>query len=121
MVDEGTDYPLVHGSLMLLAFGFLAPAGTFVARYLKTLGTKTNEYNNLFTNMKWKGHPWYLIHITIQYIVLALTISAFVIIESDIGSSRHFDNPHAIIGLTVVILTLIQVCFFWINSLNLCF
>lgn len=35
---EGTDYALIHGSLMLLAFGFLAPAGTFVARYLKALG-----------------------------------------------------------------------------------
>jgi hypothetical protein len=88
------DYPLIHGALMLLAFGFLAPAGTFVARYLKGI-----------------GHPWYLIHMGIQYTLLALMFAAFVIIENDLGPRRdaHFRNPHTIIGLTIVILTFVQV------------
>eukprot|EP00026_Physarum_polycephalum_P009273 Phypoly_transcript_09389.p1 GENE.Phypoly_transcript_09389~~Phypoly_transcript_09389.p1 ORF type:complete len:438 (+),score=41.45 Phypoly_transcript_09389:95-1315(+) len=90
------DYQLIHGSLMLLAWGFLAPAGTFVARYLKGI-----------------GHPWYLIHIGIQYTVLGLTVASFIIIENNLGGMRdnHFQNPHEIIGLTIVILTFIQVLF----------
>jgi hypothetical protein len=38
-------------------------------------------------------------------------VSSFVIIENDLGSNRqlHFQNPHQIIGLTIVILTFLQV------------
>ncbi len=94
--------------------GFLAPLGTFVARYLKGIGIfffpvyffLSNEISSLL-----KGHAWYILHLAIQYTTLALIVAGFIIIETDLGSLRsaHFNSAHQVIGIIVIALVFVQV------------
>jgi len=84
---------LFHGLVMLVAWGLLVVQGNYLARFLKGL-----------------GHIWFQLHVSIQVIVLALTIVAFIVIEDSLGSvsSNHFTGVHQYFGIIIVTLAILQ-------------
>eukprot|EP01112_Ceratiomyxa_fruticulosa_P001704 TRINITY_DN1186_c0_g1_i3.p1 TRINITY_DN1186_c0_g1~~TRINITY_DN1186_c0_g1_i3.p1 ORF type:complete len:400 (-),score=54.45 TRINITY_DN1186_c0_g1_i3:173-1372(-) len=84
---------LFHGPVMLIAWGLLVVQGNYIARFLKGL-----------------GHLWFQLHVSIQVLVLALTIAAFIVIENYLGpsSSDHFSGVHHFFGLFIVFLAILQ-------------
>lgn len=79
----------VHGVLMAISWGFLFPVGVTIARFMKHLDPL-----------------WFKLHRGIQILGFALTIIAFIII---LETGSHTEHAHMGIGITVVILTTIQV------------
>jgi len=84
---------------MVLAWGFFAIAGNFVARYSKPS----------------HGPWWFRIHVVIMSFTVLLTAVGFALIVSfvqDIADNdptkEHFDGAHQCIGLIIVFLTMIQ-------------
>jgi len=81
----------VHGSLMLISWGFILPLGAIFARYLKA----------------YPDALWFKLHRSFQpsgYLIsLIALIIAFVMVSS------HFAVSHGIVGLTVMCLGFVQV------------
>jgi len=79
--------PYIHGSLMVLSYGFVIPFGIFVARYIK-------DY-----------HWWFPLHILSQVLALMMIASAFII--AAVMVNTQFSTIHSWLGLTVLSLSLI--------------
>ncbi|TRY68796.1 hypothetical protein TCAL_09394 [Tigriopus californicus] len=94
----------LHGSLMVLAWIFLASVGTFTARYCKKdFGDKKVLGKDL----------WFPIHQVFMTSTWVIGISAVVIIfvesgVSPLGAEQIKANPHGLIGLLATILMFIQ-------------
>lgn len=103
------SYPLVkaHGSLMIIAWVFIASIGIFVARYMKPfwpnstlLGTKV----------------WFAVHRICMGSVMTLTVISFIIIFVEVGGYAHdisvvvgsitLGRLHPVLGIIVTILVI---------------
>eukprot|EP00010_Vexillifera_abyssalis_P001205 CAMPEP_0201552636 /NCGR_PEP_ID=MMETSP0173_2-20130828/16829_1 /ASSEMBLY_ACC=CAM_ASM_000268 /TAXON_ID=218659 /ORGANISM="Vexillifera sp., Strain DIVA3 564/2" /LENGTH=270 /DNA_ID=CAMNT_0047963147 /DNA_START=386 /DNA_END=1194 /DNA_ORIENTATION=- len=84
-----------HGMLMTLSFGVLMTFAVFASRYLKQLW--------------W----WFPFHWGMITVCLLAAISAFVIIFVYIedNNAQHFANPHAVVGLVTLILSVLSALF----------
>ncbi|KAJ3374767.1 hypothetical protein GGF31_006665 [Allomyces arbusculus] len=86
-----TTVVLVHAVCMVVAWGLLTNVAIYVVAFLKgTLGDK-----------------WFRIHWGIMAVVALLNIAGFVIIV--VNSTRHFTDPHGILGLVVFALLWVQI------------
>jgi len=91
-VSSNIDTKLVHGSLMFIAWFFIAPTGFIFARFLK-------GYN-------W----WFNAHKISMSLGMIIMICGFGVIVSEVQNvkSGHFNNAHKIIGLIIVIIGVSQ-------------
>jgi hypothetical protein len=86
--EEGDSYK--HGSIMIVAWLFLSPVGTFVARHLKQqLG----------------GAWWFNLHRAAQVLAVLFTIVAASLM---LAVHVEIDNPHAKLGMSAFVLCLCQ-------------
>ena len=86
---------IIHGVLMFLSMGFLMPFGAVVARFGKDA---------------LPGGAWFRAHRAIQYVAVVLCAAgvAIIVYYTANGSGAHFASTHGKIGLTAVILALLQ-------------
>lgn len=83
------DWLHLHGFLMTIVWSVLFVLSMHVARYEKDL-----------------GHTWYVIHSSANYAGVLLALVAFIIAVMTVNA--HFVSLHAILGLIVTILMLVQ-------------
>ncbi|XP_033740428.1 putative ferric-chelate reductase 1 homolog isoform X2 [Pecten maximus] len=107
----GVSYPLVkaHGSLMILAWVFVASIGIFVARYMKPLWPDSTLLGT---------KVWFPIHRICMGTVMTLTVISFIIIFVEVGGYAHnisvavgsvaYGRFHPILGIIVTILTIVN-------------
>jgi hypothetical protein len=81
---------LLHGTLMMLAWGFFAPVGVTIARYYKHWGPK-----------------WFYYHQVCMVSTVALTLPGFITALLMVAVPL-FNTPHAAIGAFVSILAIQQ-------------
>jgi len=84
-------YTHLHGLLNGVAFGLLFPIGFIVARFHRCRRSKA----------------WFIIHVCIQLTGVLFTIPAFILIWFA-GASRLPTHPHAILGVILMAITLVQ-------------
>ncbi|KAJ3286109.1 hypothetical protein HDU79_006747 [Rhizoclosmatium sp. JEL0117] len=112
--DGSSDYDLnadhltvIHGALMAVAWGFLAPAGIAVARYLKD-STHASAETSKQSFATW---TWFRLHYILFTLAFLLNVVALVLIYMVTGSD-HFDvaanGAHVGIGLFVWIAVFVQ-------------
>jgi len=78
--------------MMMVAWLLLVPPGIFVARYVKP-----------------HSDSWWPAHVALQVSGILAFIVAFALICWELGfKSTHFRNIHGIIGLSVIILAVLQ-------------
>lgn len=90
----------IHAACMWLAWTLSPIVGIFIARYAKTK----------------LGHNWYILHMSIMGITtvgVGLIGLLFVLLYLP---PPHFDSPHAILGLTVMVMMLGQVALGFISN-----
>lgn len=83
---------LIHGLLMVIAWGFLAPFGSLLPR------------------MKWllpKGQ-WFKLHWKVQGLAILLSTIGLIVVIPSVEPGYHFSGTHKSIGLVVSILALVQ-------------
>lgn len=88
-----------HARLMVLGWGLLLPAGIFVARFLKI--TPRQDWPRVVDNKTW----WWL-HLFLQYSGVGSILFALGLI---VAKGAHATGLHAVLGWSVVALTLAQV------------
>jgi hypothetical protein len=95
----------VHGSLMIIAWVFLASIGIMIARFYKPM---------------WSNRPigklrvWFTFHRPVQMAVLALSLLGLLAILIDKGftwSTSGNELTHSILGIIVISLALLNVSF----------
>jgi len=89
-VTDTTRMKLVHGSLMLVGWGFLLPLGVVIASQLKG----------------YKNPLWFKLHRAIQLVGLSIALGAFTI--ALVQLSPFGGNLHGSLGVTVMALGLAQ-------------
>ncbi|XP_039261011.2 putative ferric-chelate reductase 1 isoform X1 [Styela clava] len=89
----------VHGSLMIVAWMVLANVGAMIARHFKPLWVNTNPGGEKL---------WFQLHRLIMITVFLCTTTAFIIIFVHVGGYASTIPAHAIIGIIVMALTLIN-------------
>lgn len=82
----------LHATLMWLAWVVCPFVGIFVARYFKD----------------YLGHNWFRIHVGSMVCTLFFAAGGFIVMFLYIPVSSHFLSSHAIIGLVVLILMVLQ-------------
>lgn len=89
------DKRKAHGILMLFAWGLLAVAGAFIARYCKTPQGKWVLY----------GYVWVHLHGFLGILTFVVNLIAFALIVSWVSDRDidHFKGAHEIIGIIVFI------------------
>jgi hypothetical protein len=95
-----------HGSLMIVAWLLLSTTGIFTGRFMR--------------NVLGKKGVWFKIHMYSQMGAVILTLAGYVYITLRVrdvrGKSQVFEediddgNPHRMMGFTVFILSLVQLC-----------
>ncbi|KNC51480.1 uncharacterized protein AMSG_07677 [Thecamonas trahens ATCC 50062] len=92
----GFDFRILHGLFMWLSWGLLLPGGIFAARFLKHSSAKP------------RGLPiWFFIHRIVMPIGLCFALLGFIFAWFITG--KHFTAlPHAIFGVLVTLLGLLQ-------------
>lgn len=88
-----------HARLMVLGWGLLLPAGIVIARFLKI--TPRQDWPRALDNKTW----WWL-HLFLQYSGVASILFALGLI---VAKGVHVTGLHAVLGWSVVALTLAQV------------
>lgn len=89
----------VHGTLMFLAWGVLAPVGAFIARFCKRSGSPLVC-----------GKPmWFALHRAVQVTATVLSIGGFVIAVMMTDAEGQFSGLHHIVGVVVFAMGLAQV------------
>eukprot|EP01119_Soliformovum_irregulare_P017279 TRINITY_DN510_c0_g1_i2.p1 TRINITY_DN510_c0_g1~~TRINITY_DN510_c0_g1_i2.p1 ORF type:complete len:382 (-),score=85.26 TRINITY_DN510_c0_g1_i2:36-1181(-) len=94
VVPFSSSMKLIHGALMILAYGMCLSFGAFIARYLK-------EY-----------YWWFPLHITIQVLGAVLALSGFIVALCMV--TTHFNNWHSWIGITTLAFTFVTPFLGWI-------
>lgn len=92
---EYRNVVMIHGILMFVAWGVIPFAGIFIARFMKA---------------RWP-EAWLKIHMGLMAGVTGLLTGLAFIFIATTKSENHFEEPHTILGLTVVVCTLTQLCF----------
>jgi hypothetical protein len=99
-VTTTDDKRKAHGILMLFAWGLVAVAGAFIARYCKTPQGKWVLY----------GYVWVHLHGFLGVLTFVVNLIAFALIVnwvSDRGID-HFKGAHEVIGIIMFICTFFQ-------------
>ena len=95
-VSDGNNLPLkwIHGMLMILAWFLIGIVSFGLCRYCKSL----------------QGAAWLYVHLVLMLLTVILTLIAFVLIVVSVSveNEEHFVSYHAIAGLIIVILTIVQ-------------
>jgi uncharacterized membrane protein len=86
---------IAHGALMFVSWGIILQFGAFFARYAKPLPNAL----------------WFKLHRIIQFAGFGIAVAGFILALVMVGSAAHFktSNGHAQIGLTVMILGIVQI------------
>ncbi|KAK3592565.1 hypothetical protein CHS0354_000894 [Potamilus streckersoni] len=103
--SKKVDLTKVHGSLMIVAWIFLASIGTVMARFYKPVWPDSRIFGE---------KVWFQIHRACMVLVLFLVSASFVIIfiESDGYSETalwtDFQKAHPVLGIIIMALTVIN-------------
>jgi hypothetical protein len=94
------DKRKAHGILMLFAWGLIAVAGAFIARYCRTPQGKWVLY----------GYVWVHLHGFLGILTFVVNLIAFALIVSWISDREidHFKGAHEIIGIIMFVCAFLQ-------------
>ncbi|KAK3608988.1 hypothetical protein CHS0354_020540 [Potamilus streckersoni] len=101
----GVDLAKVHGSLMIVAWIFLASIGTVMARFYKPVWPESKLC---------REKVWFQIHRACMVLVLFLVAAGFIVIFVDVrsysatGGWTDIQKAHPILGIIIMALTLIN-------------
>ena len=84
---------VAHGLLMVIAWGLLFPSGAFIS-----LGWRA----------RFAKGKWFALHRGVQSLGLLLTVIGLIVAVKMIQGDDHFDDPHHIVGLILIILACLQ-------------
>ncbi|KAL3841490.1 hypothetical protein ACJMK2_019628 [Sinanodonta woodiana] len=103
--STGVDLALVHGSLMIVAWIFLASIGTVTARFYKSVCPESKLCSE---------KVWFQIHRACMVLVLFLVAAGFIVIfvevrsYSETGGWTDLQRAHPILGIIIMALTIIN-------------
>ena len=85
--------------MMFMAWAVLFPAGVFVARFFPPAQLL----------LRW----WFHLHLLIQYLGVLFLLTGFIIAIETVAAKgeSHFNNTHAILGLTTVLVGIVVPAF----------
>ena len=86
----GTSARVIHGSLMLLAFGLIMPGGAMFPMY--------------FRKSKW----WFKYHRAFQLLAIAISLGAFVVVATSKTKGTHFASRHEKLGIAIISAAFVQ-------------
>ena len=95
---EDDSLIIVHGVFMFIGWNICC-----------TLGIMSSAFRNIFFK-KFDISKWFLMHRICQCMVLIFAIIAFIlaVLYMEDRKNKHFDVPHTIIGLLIMILAILQ-------------
>ena len=106
---------IAHGVMMGIAWAILVPTGVMAARFCKGLGASAPAAHGTDHSTKADAHAapasvpcWFRTHQLAQGLAVVLTVIAFSVIAAHVGSDKHFQSGHSVVGIVVVVLALLQ-------------